>query len=230
MGAIYLIRHGQASFGAADYDKLSKLGEEQSRVLGLALRKRVPQPDAVFCGSMLRHRETAAGCLAAMELQHESCQDAGFNEYDHEEVLLRYEPRYSDRAVVMAELAKTPNPRRAFQDMFAQAIARWVGGQYNHEYKESWTGFRIRCMKALEQAIAATGSSKIALAFTSGGPVTAIVQQLMQIPDEQIFKLNWTLANCGITKIIYSDRRMYLSTLNDHSHFEGEHAKLITYR
>ncbi|MEI7538018.1 MAG: histidine phosphatase family protein, partial [Comamonadaceae bacterium] len=26
MGTLYLVRHGQASFGAADYDKLSELG------------------------------------------------------------------------------------------------------------------------------------------------------------------------------------------------------------
>lgn len=230
MGAIYLIRHGQASFGAADYDKLSKLGEDQSRVLGLSLRQRLPKPDAVYCGSMLRHRETAAACLAAMQLEHERCESAGFNEYDHDEVVLRHKPEYADRKRLMADMAKAENPRRAFQDMFAQAIARWVGGQYNGEYKESWTGFRIRCTEALDTVIKALGPSKSALVFTSGGPVTAIVQQLLQIPDSQIFKINWTLANCGITKILYSDRGLYLSTLNDHSHFEGEHAKLVTYR
>lgn len=230
MGAIYLIRHGQASFGAADYDKLSKLGEEQSRVLGLALRQRVPTPDAVYCGSMRRHRETATACLAAMALAHERCESAGFNEYDHEEVVVRHKPEYADRSRMAADMAATANPRRAFQDMFAQAVARWVGGQHNDEYKESWTGFRIRCNQALDHVIAASGPSKTVLVFTSGGPVTAIVQQLLHIPDTQIFKLNWTLANCGITKIIYSDRGRYLSTLNDHSHFEGGHAKLITYR
>ncbi|NDB25614.1 MAG: histidine phosphatase family protein, partial [Gammaproteobacteria bacterium] len=29
MSTIHLIRHGQASFGAADYDRLSSLGEQQ---------------------------------------------------------------------------------------------------------------------------------------------------------------------------------------------------------
>ena len=37
---ILLVRHGQASFGAADYDQLSPTGHEQSRVLGAALAAR----------------------------------------------------------------------------------------------------------------------------------------------------------------------------------------------
>ena len=50
------------------------------------------------------------------------------------------------------------------------------------------------------------------------------------MPDSHAFKLNWTLANCGVTKVIYSERGQYLSTLNDHAHFEGANFKLITYR
>ena len=34
MTDIYLVRHGQASFGEKDYDNLSKLGLEQSYLLG----------------------------------------------------------------------------------------------------------------------------------------------------------------------------------------------------
>ena len=59
MGAVYLVRHGQASFGKADYDALSETGFEQARVLGESLRARLPRPDALFTGSLRRHRETA---------------------------------------------------------------------------------------------------------------------------------------------------------------------------
>ena len=34
MGTLYLVRHGQASFGADDYDQLSELGHKQSVRLG----------------------------------------------------------------------------------------------------------------------------------------------------------------------------------------------------
>ena len=66
--------------------------------------------------------------------------------------------------------------------------------------------------------------------FTSGGPITAISQELLRIPDEHAFRLNWTLANCGVTRVVYSERGQYLSTLNEHSHFEGDQRALLTYR
>ncbi len=37
MGSIYLIRHGQASFGAANYDVLSNVGVQQAEHLGTYL-------------------------------------------------------------------------------------------------------------------------------------------------------------------------------------------------
>ncbi|MEQ9737575.1 MAG: phosphoglycerate mutase family protein, partial [Algiphilus sp.] len=60
MGAIYLIRHGQASFGKADYDQLSSTGMQQASRLGEALSMRLPHPDVVVAGAMLRHQQTAA--------------------------------------------------------------------------------------------------------------------------------------------------------------------------
>ena len=61
MGELYLIRHAQASFGAKNYDKLSKLGYEQSIALGKALSEQGVMPDVWVRGDMRRHCETAEG-------------------------------------------------------------------------------------------------------------------------------------------------------------------------
>ena len=230
MGVVYLVRHGQASFGAADYDKLSDVGVEQARVLGESLRARLPRVDAVVTGTMLRHRETADACLQALGVTVEPTRMAGFNEFDHEEVMVRHTPRYADAGVLREELAATKDPRRAFQELFTQAVARWVQGGHDGEYKEPWSGFKARCLGALDALVASLGPSKTALVFTSGGPITAVSQDLLGIPDEHAFRTNWTLANCGMTKVIYSERGRYLSTLNEHGHFEGMHRGLVTYR
>ena len=230
MGAIYLIRHGQASFGKIDYDELSPTGVEQGHILGQALRARVPQVDAVITGAMKRHRQTAASCLAAMELAATPRDMAGFREYDHDEIIVRHEPRFARPEEMMAELAKIPEPRRAFQAIFGKAMERWIGGGHDAEYSESWSAFRARCNGALEELIRSLGASKTALVFTSGGVISAICHTLLQFPELQAYQLNLTLANCGVTKIIYSERARYLSTLNEHAHFEGARHKLITYR
>jgi broad specificity phosphatase PhoE len=230
MGAIYLVRHGQASFGKLDYDRLSETGYEQARVLGTALRQRIPQIDAVATGAMVRHRQTADACLQAMQRTIVCQEIPGFNEFDHDQIIQRYEPRYTNRLALTFDMAKSLKPRRAFQEMFEKAVARWISGQYDSDYTESWSSFRARCVHALDTLIESLGPSKTAIVFTSGGPITAICQRHLHIPDEHAFKLNWTLTNCAVTKFIYGSRGLYMSTVNDHAHFEGARSNLITYR
>jgi len=230
VGAIYLIRHGQASFGKANYDELSEMGVEQSRALGEVLRARVPTVDAAFSGTQRRHRQTAEACLGAYGYSALPQENAALNEYDSDELVVRYEPRYADRQLMFAELSKNGNLRRAFQEMFTKAVARWVGGQHDSDYTEAWPAFRARCLQALEDIVQSLGASKTALVFTSGGPISAVSQNLLRIPDAHAFQINWTLVNCGVTKVIYGERGRYLLTLNEHSHFEGDRSALITYR
>ena len=122
MGAVYLIRHGQASFGKTHYDQLSDTGLEQAQVLGTALRHRL-RPDAVFRGSMLRHEQTADGVLGAMDSLCVQQIDEGYNEYDHEDIIVKLRPMYANKLLMKADLAKTLNPRRAFQSMLT---SRWA--------------------------------------------------------------------------------------------------------
>lgn len=230
MGAIYLIRHGQASFGKADYDKLSETGVEQAQVLGKALRARLPVLDAVYSGSMRRHHQTAEHSLAALGERKAVTEHAGFNEFDHEEVVVRLKPIYANRLVMMADLARTLEPRRAFQQVFEQAVERWISGAHDADYRESWPTFKERCNDALADVLGELGPSKTALVFTSGGTITVICQKLLGIPDAQAFILNRTLANAGITKLVYGRGGVHVSTLNEHVHFEGMRRDLITYR
>ncbi len=230
MGAIYLIRHGQASFGAVDYDELSALGVEQSRVLGAALKPRLPTVDLSLCGGMRRHRQTAEGVLLSMGLPLQWDDDDSWREYDHVAVLAAYRPSWADQPLMRAELARLPNPRQAFQAAFAAAVERWVSGLHNDDYPESWAGFCARVDGALQRLRERLEKSQTALVFTSGGVIAAVAQHLLQLDDTHTYKLNWTMANASVTKLIYSERSVYLSTLNEHAHFEGALSHLITYR
>jgi broad specificity phosphatase PhoE len=230
MGAIYLLRHGQASFGKDDYDDLSEVGYVQSTALGEALRPRIPRLDAAWSGTQRRHRQTAEHCLAAMQHSGTVQWTPQLNEFDADELIGCMDARYRDVKVLRAEVARAPHPRRAFQALYEKAMTRWSSGLYDGEYRESWSAFGARCMEAVEQMRSTLGRSKTAVAFTSGGPITAICQRLLGLDNEQAWRLNVTLANCSVTKIIYSERAIYLSTLNEHAHFEGERDALITYR
>lgn len=230
MSAVYLIRHGQASFGAADYDRLSDRGQQQARVLGQALARLAPRIGTVVSGDMLRHRQTAQACLQAMGRGGEWRSDPGWNEFDHGAVIDALRPDDIGHVRLRAELMAAADPHRAFQAMFEQAVMRWVGGSHDADYAETWQAFRARCRTALARLFDALPQGSDALVFTSGGPIAALAQELLHIPDSDGFRLNWGLVNCGVTKLVRGRGGVRLSTLNGHAHFEGEHASLVTYR
>ena len=233
MADLILVRHGQASFGAADYDKLSPLGERQSRLLGGWLAACNVAPDVVATGPQRRQIDTAALCV---DVCRGPAQDAwlrldGLGEYDHDAVVARYEPRYADGAAMHAEFAKQENPRRAFHTMYVKAIARWTGGAHDADYAESWPAFRARVGAALHQLAAL--EARTVVAFTSGGPITAIVQALIGLPDRRAFDMNWPLVNAGITRLRFSAATgvVTLATYNAHPHLDrADDPALITYR
>ncbi len=228
MGSITLIRHGQASFGAADYDQLSARGIAQAAALG-RWWKQTTAPTEWWCGSMKRHRQTAEACAEAMGHTGQVTIDAGFNEFDHQEVLLRYRPEFADTQVMASWLAASSSPRRAFQELFAEACSRWMSGQHEADYKESWTAFVQRVIAALQRVMASTERQHAV--FTSGGTIAAIMQEVLHISDAHIMSLNWTLHNAGLSQVLYSRGKMGLSCLNTTSHLEiCADPELLTYR
>ncbi|MDC8757063.1 histidine phosphatase family protein [Janthinobacterium fluminis] len=235
MGQIYLVRHGQASFGSADYDQLSVLGTEQARLLGQWFANSRQVFQRVVTGAMKRHRQTADACLAelpkALLADTDWQTDAGFNEFDHEQVLLRHRPDFADPAAFKPFMAKHAEAERAFRVIFDEAMARWMGGAHDADYTESWPAFRARCVGALERLAAAAAPAQTIVVFTSGGTIATLCHHLLGLPDEQLFDLTASLVNCSVTKLLYQPGKVGLSYLNNYAHLEwlGE-ADAVTYR
>jgi broad specificity phosphatase PhoE len=229
MAVLHLIRHGQASFGLKDYDKLSELGEQQSRVLGESLRERVPSVDMVVTGAMQRHKQTAAIAMEAMGCALKPRVDDRWNEYDHHEVIVKYKPAYRSRTVMAADLGRQRDTRRAFQLMFDSALARWTGGENDSDYAEPWSAFIDRAnagVDALREEAAGSGN---VLVFTSGGPISAVVAKLLGLGVEGWLELNRVMVNAGETKIVSGRSGTSVVSYNNHAHFEANR-DLLTYR
>ncbi|CBL45788.1 Phosphoglycerate mutase family protein [gamma proteobacterium HdN1] len=237
MGTIHLIRHGQASFGKANYDKLSELGIEQSVQLGRHYAQAGVQFSKIACGEMLRHQETMEHCLQGMAEVRDPNNaitpilSKAFNEFDHEQVVARYQPEFADKAALAAWLARQTSPAAAFQSLFDQAMQRWLSGNHDDDYSESWLAFRARTLAGFEALREQSGASEHIAVFTSGGPISVITQQLLGIPDQHVLKLNYALINASITRVFYNREHANLSSFNSYAHLEtfGNH-KLITYR
>jgi broad specificity phosphatase PhoE len=228
MAVVRLIRHGQASFGRKDYDNLSELGERQSTVLGESLKARGTEVDLVVCGAMKRHAQTAELTMRAMGLELEPVLDSNWNEYDHLEVVHKYKPIYRSRTVMAADLARTGDPRHAFQVMFDKALDRWTGGEFDHDYAEPWSAFSERTNAGLS-AILDREEAKNVLVFTSGGPISAVTAKLLGIDIAGWQKLNRVAVNAAETKIVGGRSGVSVVSFNGHEPFESDR-ELLTYR
>ena len=233
MSTVYLVRHGQASFGAADYDALSPIGVEQSRALGGWIAKCRLKMDRVIVGEQRRHLQTAEYCWKAFSAEPAQPGPeviAKFSEFDHVEILHRFRPDLSDQAALNEWLSRRKNPRREFQEVFSRAFARWVEGKHDG-YRESFVSFRARCREALLGLLDNAAPSDVIWIFTSAGPISAIVQQVLAISDHRIAELTWMLVNTGITKLRCGGESVRVTTINQYAHLEeAQRSELITYR
>ena len=230
MATMHLIRHGQASFGAEDYDRLSELGWQQGRVLGRWYARHT-RPDLIIGGGLRRHRETIEALKEGFgEPLPEAKINKGFSEFDHLAVIHAYRPEWADREAMSRDLAAADHPRKAFQRAFGEAIARWIGGQHDSDYPEPWPAFKARVQKGLDEVVEATGDARDVLVVTSGGPISAIAQRLLELDDRRAMKLNEVLANASVSRMLYSGDRRSLAVFNSFWHLEGEDPALVTYR
>lgn len=225
MPAIYLVRHGQASFGADNYDQLSQLGYRQGELLGEALARLRVTPASVVCGSMQRHAQTAEACLKAMQHPPYWQEEPGLDEFDHMDIIRNHDARLADPGSLAEHLRQQEEPRVAFEELFQAAIAQWVRGE--GEYRENWPDFRARVQDALQRLAGALESGDQLLVFSSGGPVAVAAQSFLGFPDHDWPAFSRGLVNAGVTRLVGRSGDLRLASLNEHLHLAHD---VVSYR
>lgn len=211
MPVVLLVRHGQASFGADDYDVLSELGREQSAVVGTELARRALRSPVAVCGSLRRQRDTAAIALPAAALQ----VDGRWDEYDHMGLLQRYVP---------PEISHD-GTSKGVQGLLDQALGAWVD-----DPSGGWPHFAGGATAALADLAAGLEKGRDAVVFTSGGVIATLCASLLGLGAAGVVALNRVTANGAITKVVLGGSGATLVSFNDHAHFEGDARGLLTYR
>lgn len=233
MPVIYLVRHGQASYGTADYDRLSERGRRQAGALGSVLAGRCGRIDLAQSGTLRRQVDTAGECLAAVgPTAPTACtvaeQDARWNEYDFADVIARHGPA---RPAPAADPQPAGQPgEQGGQGVLDAALHGWIDAGERSTCVESFPAFTARVASAVDELAAALGSGEAGVVFTSGGPIAAVAARLMHLPAPGFVALNRVLANGGITKVVYGARGLSLLSFNEHGHFDGPMRDLLSYR
>lgn len=231
MTTIYFVRHGQASFGAQSYDKLSPNGELQAKLLGRYLHQILKEAPYVVAGSMQRHQQTAQLSLAESFPEVELVTNAEWNEFNHQQVFSQYEPRFNQPHLLKEDVAKHENPRAYLSKIFEGAIERWTGGEFHHEYEESWPAFKARVESALENLCfeLAKTQPRYAVVYTSGGVISVVAGKLLELNANRTFALNWAIANTSLTTLRLVGSEPQLLSLNEHHFIKAEQPELLTW-
>lgn len=240
MAAIYLIRHGQASFGKADYDQLSNRGKEQSELLGKHWQS-MSAPNKLYAGDLLRHSQTLEYFQQGYQTKNQTITlHSGFNEFNHVELLTCYDPQWKSFADMAKTIGNKPGSNKIFQKEFAKALDRWTSGKFDNDYQETWLQFKARCINALNDVIKQElnkrkstdrkQSSKEICVFTSGGVISVIIQHILGLSDEKTLIINQQTRNTSVTKILFSENNLNIDYLNNYSHLTLAGEEWATFR
>jgi len=236
MSDLYLIRHGQASFGHDNYDRLSPLGIRQAGILGKHLLHTGIRFDAAYSGTMDRQRSTAMEVFqcytAAGETVPELVQTGGLNEYDTTAVVAAQVPAMiAADPTLTDELERMYTDKESFKRVFEGAMLRWVSGNHDDAGAESWNHFTTRVSDTLKEIMKAHGRGATIAVFTSGGPICATLSWVLNLSGERAIRLNWQVVNTSYSRFMYNDERITLAGFNSISHLELLNDRsLITYR
>lgn len=226
MGILYLVRHGQASFGAADYDQLSEQGMRQGVRLGEHFAFKGIAFDAVLTGTLKRHVQTFAGIKAGMEAAGmptlpEPSAWPGLNEYDSAALI----------ATVHPEPLPKPSTSELYKHhfrMLRQGMVGWMAGETQPVGMPSYAAFSAGIAAVLEHV--RTHHTGNVLLVSSGGPISTAVGQVLGTAPESTIDLNMRLRNSAVSEFIYTAQRHVLLTFNTLPHLDHpDHASWITF-
>lgn len=251
MTTLLFARHGQASFGQENYDQLSDLGSKQAHLLGAQYAGLQRQIDGLMTGTLSRQRDSAKYFLQGYQAGLEGLQQAnddsnftdlaqpqvlaGLNEFNHEDIFIKSNPKFATQAGVMAEVNKSPEPMGRLAELFYESMQRWHSGDFDEDYLESWPAFNARVQQTLQDIIALThnfDSPKTLLIFTSGGVIAALTAALLGEgkPDSQAaFRITPSLVNTGVTSISLKEGKPRLLSLNEHTHLYTAGERYLTW-
>ena len=234
MSELILVRHGQASFGADTYDKLSPVGIRQVELLTehwLGLNERY---DAVYSGDLWRQQETAQ-LMRPVVVNPSINILAGLNEYNGEPLLRIYLRDHACAEGYSLDPQQPIRDRKTFQLVLEAACRHWIAGNLKasaeDEGFEPWRSFQMRVHASLDDMMARhTGGSRVLIA-TSGGVIAMALQRALQLPDNHTIEVNWMVNNSSVTRLVYGRGKVSLGSFNSLSHLQTPQLReLITFR
>lgn len=215
---ILMVRHGQASYGAEDYDNLSPLGRQQSFWLGQHLNQLGFEPSLAIQGSLKRHAQTLAEISKSLPLVKQITDDA-FIEISMTNIVEGYRKKYSD-------LPDYENDINLMNRAMGMVLTAWIGNEFEAD-ELPWADFTAQVVKGLENL---KSHGENILLITSGGTITAAVGAAQNLNAQAQVSMMLRIHNSSMTKLVRTPTNFELHSLNNVPHMETADRKAsLTY-
>ena len=214
MGNLYLVRHGQASFGAADYDNLSERGHQQSVKLGAYFRDAGVTFDAVITGTLKRHVQTWQGIARGMQRDDgDALARPGLNEYDPVAIIRAIHPE-------PLHVPTTPEQVKGYFRLLRDGLAAWMQGKTEPVGMPKYAEFLAGVTSALDH-VRANHFGKNVLIVSSGGPISTAVGHVLGTTPETTIELNLRIRNSALSEFAFTPKRHALVSYNTVPHLDS---------
>jgi broad specificity phosphatase PhoE len=236
MSTIFLIRHGQASFGKENYDELSERGYRQARLLAEHLINHNLSFDVMYTGTLERQISTADQLLEHLaesgKPQPELHRREGLNEYPTREIFEALVPlAVQTNPSLMNDVNQLMTDRRSFQKVFEAAMSLWGRGAHDTPGLLSWSEFSARVNAVVDEIMTTYGKGLNVAVFTSGGPISVVIGRTLNLSSDETMRVAEQIVNTSVSRFKCTEERITLFTFNEFTHLEKEKDnKLITYR
>lgn len=207
MGAIYLVRHGQAAFGTDDYDRLTPLGHQQAQWLGEYFAEHEVRFDAVYMGNLRRHRETWQGIAQAAQWTHAPLVRPALNEYQAELLLAAH---------ATTQPTTQPRDRRAYFRLLREVLGAWVAGQLHAPTHVSFAQFSADIRAVLNEVQSAADQQ--ILVVSSGGPIATVLGAVLDLAPTKLIELNLQARNTSVSELRFNTRNLHCVSFNTVPH------------
>ena len=232
MSKLFFFRHAQASYGAANYDKLSPLGEQQSAELGKHLVAKSFHFDKIFVGPLERQKHTFQIVSDIFKKNNKTLPQPIYlkelKEHSGTEAIHVALPNLINSVPIIKKLYADieENPKLMKRNSllsFQYFMNEWSVGNIKVEGVESWSKFRSEVKKGLTTILENTGKGETIGTFSSGGTISAITAEALGIQDERkVAAMNFSVRNTSFTSFLFSKNQFNLLSFNELPHLEKE--------
>ncbi len=230
---IFVVRHGQASARARDYDVLSSLGARQAARLGERLAKDGIGFDAVFCGPRRRHRDTARHLVEAARAAGATLPDAvelpGSDEIPLGAILLLWLPRHLETDPVARAIAERrfEHSDDEIRRVLGRAMLDWAAGDVAAPSLPTFAAFVARIEESLAEVQRA---GRRTLLITSAGPMAATLHlggHAAATTPVATMKLTVEIENTAVTRVVHDGARLSIAAALDVAHLDDAERTLM---